>query len=91
TLATRAEDDMPVLQQWAQYWYVWVSVAFLNAYLDGIKSADLLPKDPEHLKILLTAFLLEKAVYEIGYELNNRPSWLTVPLRSIAQLMDTTI
>ena len=91
TLATRAEDDMPVLQQWAQYWYVWVSVAFLDAYLDNIKSADLLPKDPEQLKILLNAFLLEKAVYEIGYELNNRPNWLIVPLRSIAQLMDTTI
>ena len=90
TLATRAEDDIPVLQQWAQYWYVWVSVSFLNAYLDGINSADLLPKDPEHLKILLNAFLLEKAVYEIGYELNNRPNWLTVPLRSIVQLMDIT-
>jgi maltose alpha-D-glucosyltransferase/alpha-amylase len=39
------------------------------------------------LQVLLDAFLLEKAVYEIGYELNNRPDWLSIPLRGALQLV----
>jgi maltose alpha-D-glucosyltransferase/alpha-amylase len=89
SLAPRPEDELEVLQNWAQYWYTWVSVTFLTAYLKSIKSANLLPQDPEHLKILLNAFLLEKAIYEIGYELNNRPNWIHVPLRGVLQLMET--
>ncbi|MBN2187757.1 MAG: maltose alpha-D-glucosyltransferase [Dehalococcoidia bacterium] len=86
--AQRPEDDWPLLQHWAQYWYVWVSVAFLASYLDVISPVGLLPEDPEHLRILLDAYILEKAIYEIGYELNNRPDWVKVPLQGILQLME---
>jgi maltose alpha-D-glucosyltransferase/alpha-amylase len=88
-LANRPEDDLPMLQNWAQHWYVWVSVAFLTSYLEVVKPANLLPEDPEHLGILLDAYLLDKAVYEIGYELNNRPNWLNVPLEGILNLMES--
>jgi len=91
SLAPRPEEDLPLLQKWAQYWYVWVSAAFLTAYLNGIRQANLLPEDPEQLKILLDAYLLERAVYEIGYELNNRPGWLKVPLQGILQLVETDL
>jgi maltose alpha-D-glucosyltransferase/alpha-amylase len=37
--------------------------------------------------VLLNNFLLEKAIYELGYELNNRPDWVKIPLRGIRQLM----
>jgi len=47
----------------------------------------LLPDDPEQLRILLDVYLLEKAIYEIGYELNNRPDWLKVTLQGILQLL----
>ena len=80
---------MPLLQNWAQYWYVRVSVAFLNSYLDIVTQVNLVPEDPEQLRILLDAYILEKAVYEIGYELNNRPDWVKVPLQGILQLMGT--
>jgi maltose alpha-D-glucosyltransferase/alpha-amylase len=80
-------EDLPALEHWAQFWYVWVSSSFLMSYLNGIEQARLLPDDPEQLRILLNAYLLEKAVYEIGYELNNRPDWLKVPLQGILQLM----
>jgi len=85
-LAPRPED-LPLLQQWAQYWYVWVSTVFLNSYVDVVRPVGLLPEDPEHLRILLDAYIMEKAIYEIGYELNNRPDWLKVPLQGILQLM----
>jgi len=86
SLALKPEDS-PALEQWAQFWYVWVSSSFLMSYLNGVEQAQLIPNDPEQMRVLLDAYLLEKAVYEIGYELNNRPDWLKVPLQGILQLM----
>jgi maltose alpha-D-glucosyltransferase/alpha-amylase len=63
-------------------------VVFLNTYLDITRQADLTPEDPEQLKILLDAFLLEKAIYEVNYELNNRPDWINVPLQGILQILE---
>ncbi|MFH1646230.1 MAG: maltose alpha-D-glucosyltransferase [Chloroflexota bacterium] len=84
----KPEDILPLLEHWAQYWYVWVSVDFLNTYLDIIGQTGLLPEDPDQLKTLLDAFLLDKAIYEVGYELNNRPDWVKVPLQGIIQLIE---
>ena len=54
------------------------------------EKARLLPQDPEQLRTLLDAYLLEKAVNEIGYELNNRPDWVQVPLQGILQLIEAS-
>jgi len=89
SLVPRPEDHLPGLWQWAQFWYTWVSVVFLRFYLDGVQGAHLLPEEMGSLKILLDAYLLEKAVYEIGYELNNRPEWIKVPIQGILQLIES--
>jgi maltose alpha-D-glucosyltransferase/alpha-amylase len=89
SLQPQPEDNMPLLQHWARYWYTWVSVEFLNAYFDIIARTGLLPDNPDDLKVLLDAFLLDKAVYEVGYELNNRPDWVKVPFQGILQLFET--
>ena len=83
-------EDFPALEPWAHFWYTWVSVVFLKAYLSVVKDEPFLPKDPLELQILLDAYLLEKAVYELGYELNNRPEWLKVPFRGLLQLLYTS-
>jgi maltose alpha-D-glucosyltransferase/alpha-amylase len=67
-----------------------VSAAFLHTYLAYTGSASLLPPTREERQVLLDAYLLEKAVYELGYELNNRPDWVGIPLQGILQLWDTT-
>lgn len=87
TSALRPED-MPVMAQWGRFWYAWVSATFLASYFDVVAQAQLLPEDSEDLKALLDAYLIEKAVYEIGYELNNRPDWVQVPLRGILHLLE---
>ncbi|MFA5309261.1 MAG: maltose alpha-D-glucosyltransferase [Dehalococcoidales bacterium] len=89
SLAPRPPDELALLQDWTEYWYTVVSAAFLASYLNSIKDAGLVPQDPEQLRILLDDFLLERAVYEIDYELNNRPGWLQVPLQGVIQLMET--
>jgi len=81
-------EDLLALEHWAQFWQVWVSSSFLMSYLNCVEQTQLLPDDPEQLRILLDAYLLEKAIYEIGYELNNRPDWLKVPLQGILQLLE---
>jgi maltose alpha-D-glucosyltransferase/alpha-amylase len=81
-------DTPLILKRWAQYWHTWVSVVYLNSYLDTIRKADLLPKEPEPLKVLLDAFILEKALYEVSYELNNRPDWINIPLRGILNILE---
>jgi maltose alpha-D-glucosyltransferase/alpha-amylase len=80
-------EDFSLLEPWAQFWYTWVSVAFLKAYLTAAKEEPFLPRDPTELQVLLDAYLLEKAVYELGYELNNRPEWVKVPLQGVMQLL----
>ena len=75
------------LGPWADHWYTWVASAFLRSYLDAAGRAPFLPHDEQELDDLLTIYLLEKAVYELGYELNNRPEWVHLPMAGIASLL----
>jgi maltose alpha-D-glucosyltransferase / alpha-amylase len=81
------EAGVAALEPWATAWTAWTSAAFLRSYLDTASDASFLPEGPEQLRTLLDAHLLEKAVYELGYELNNRPTWVRIPLEGIMQLL----
>ncbi|HZK66631.1 MAG TPA: alpha-amylase, partial [Chloroflexota bacterium] len=82
------QEDLPILEPWACYWELWVSATFLRSYLETARGASFLPADREELRILLDTFLLEKAVYELSYELNNRPAWVKIPIQGILQLLE---
>ena len=71
---------------WGQAWYGWAAGRFLGAYRREADDADFLPPDPSSLRTLLDIFVLEKAVYELSYELANRPQWSWIPLSG---LLDT--
>jgi maltose alpha-D-glucosyltransferase/alpha-amylase len=74
------------LTAWAAQWQNAASTTFLSAYRHAIAAdRDLLPPN-EQSQSLLTAYLLEKALYELLYELNNRPTWLRIPLSGILTL-----
>ena len=76
------------LGHWADLWYSYVAATYLKACLKGVGSAPFIPTDAKELELMLDAYMLEKAIYEVGYELNNRPDWLTIPLRGIKFLME---
>ncbi|MFO7913374.1 MAG: maltose alpha-D-glucosyltransferase [Desulfotignum sp.] len=74
----------------AEEWRRWVSAQFLGEYLARSADAGFLPDSQEEIGILLHACLMEKAVYELGYEMNNRPDWIKIPLAGIEQLLNET-
>jgi maltose alpha-D-glucosyltransferase/alpha-amylase len=78
------------LEQWLDLWYRWVSGTFLGSYLDAVGDAPFVPKTRDQLRTLLDFFLLEKAVYELGYEANARPAWVDIPGAGILDVLDTT-
>ena len=80
-------EDRGALKPWANYWQTWVSVSFLKGYHSAVHGAKLLPTNQAEISHMLNIYLLEKAVYELGYELNNRPEWIQVPLEGILQLI----
>ncbi|NJL98944.1 MAG: maltose alpha-D-glucosyltransferase [Synechococcaceae cyanobacterium SM2_3_2] len=90
-LSEDVTDQGEGLLAWGQFWERWVSASFLSSYLEAASASAFLPQNKLELRILLDAYLLEKAIYELGYELNSRPDWVGIPLRGILQLMMTAV
>ncbi len=80
------EEDTEHLEPWIRYWYVWVTSSYLKGYLETAAGSIVVPDDPDDLHMLLDIHMLEKAVYELNYELNNRPGWVSIPLQGIRDL-----
>ena len=59
----------------------------MKGYFEGAESGNFLPQSKEERRMLLDAFLLHKALYEVAYELNNRPDWVRIPIRGILSLV----
>lgn len=91
TLPGASESDPPEDREaWAECWSGWASTRFLKAYVSGVARQDLWPAEQEEAKPLLVSHLLEKAVYELAYELNNRPGWVGIPLKGILKTLELT-
>jgi maltose alpha-D-glucosyltransferase / alpha-amylase len=75
------------LEEWAESWYYYITRLYLQGYFEKVGDSNFIPKDPEDFKVLMETFLLEKAVYELNYELNNRPDWVLIPLRGIKTII----
>lgn len=86
--STQPEDQkklIPQVEQWQRY----MTGFYLQAYLDTVKNSVLIPTNEQDLDTLLQTYILEKAIYELQYELNNRPDWVQIPIRGIRAIMDT--
>jgi maltose alpha-D-glucosyltransferase/alpha-amylase len=80
-------EDVPFLERWADLWCRQMSATFLESYLEAATGAIFLPQNESDLRTLLEAYLLDKAVYEVGYELNHRPDWVVIPIRGIKHIL----
>ena len=77
----------PAYTDWVNALLYWAETTFLNAYADTAEDAAFLP-DPSARYSFLWAFLLDKALYEVRYELNHRPNWAWLPLHGLRRLLN---
>jgi maltose alpha-D-glucosyltransferase / alpha-amylase len=75
------------LLEWARVWETWATTRFLRAYLETASVGRFLPADRSSIDKLLGVFVLEKALYELRYELNHRPDWVSIPLSGIVDIV----
>jgi maltose alpha-D-glucosyltransferase/alpha-amylase len=82
-----AAAALPALRNWGRFWVQCVSAAFLKSYLATAGAASFVPHAADDLDLQLNTMLLEKALYELRYELNMRPEWVRIPLRGILEVV----
>jgi maltose alpha-D-glucosyltransferase / alpha-amylase len=80
--------DAQIIERWLRFWYAWMSSAYVKAYLECVGTASFVPQVAADCDAMLQVFLLEKCVYELGYELNNRPDWVHIPVHGIVELVE---
>jgi trehalose synthase-fused probable maltokinase len=79
--------DRHEFEPWAELWSTAACRIFKETWRETCAGAPFLPPTPEEIESLLNAFVLEKAVYEVIYELNHRPLWVAIPLRGVLSIV----
>jgi trehalose synthase-fused probable maltokinase len=87
TTALRGPDSRPWASAWMNAWHRAVGDGFRAEYFERLAGTTLLPSDRAGRDRALDFFLLEKCLYELLYELDNRPDWVAVPLAGLKQLV----
>ena len=83
---SRRPEDFQQLEPWARMWERATSAAFLRAYYETASHGSIIEAGAGTWQTLLEAYVLDKALYELTYELNNRPAWVRIPLTGILSL-----
>jgi len=81
-------EHRATLSTYAEQWSAKAQLAFLDAWLAATEGASFRAAIHVEEDRLLEAFLLEKALCEVVYEINNRPTWLPIPLRGVLRLLE---
>jgi len=79
------EADRTAAEPWARLWMVWTPAAFLGAYLDATKGSPIVPRERAETEMLLDTLDLELALDDVGAELDRRPDWAMIALRSLEE------
>ncbi len=80
------EDEEGKLGEWTQKLVHWCEAVFQSAYFGTAEEGDFLVESDAR-RLYLWAYLLDKALYEVRYELNHRPTWTWLPLRGLKRLL----
>jgi trehalose synthase-fused probable maltokinase len=79
--------DRHEFEPWGELWAAAASRIFTDVWLQTCLGAPFLPPERADIDHLLNAFILEKAIYEVVYELNHRPLWVPIPLRGVLSIV----
>lgn len=81
-----SRDRLSLIRQWTQFWKCWVSAVFLKSYLATASQDSFLPKTEQELQVLLDSYFLERVIYNLNYELHNRPQRVEILLQQLLRL-----
>lgn len=84
-------DAIVSADRWRDDWHLAICSSFLGAWREVSSGHDLAPVDDVLFRQLLDLFLLEKVLYELRYELQNRPDWVSIPLIGLANVLQISI
>jgi maltose alpha-D-glucosyltransferase / alpha-amylase len=87
-ITSERPDDSVLLEPIVQAWERFAVNAFLCGYRESISECPSYPIDSGHASALIDLFTLEKAFYELRYELENRPDWVAIPLKGLHRLLN---
>ncbi len=82
------QEDVERLEPWAELWSFYTGQHFFDVYEDAVRGQGLIPEDVKEQHLLLRAYLMDKAIYELNYELNNRPEWVGIALKGLSRLLE---
>lgn len=85
------ETEREKLTAWLKLWRLWMSNQFFAGYQKACEGSDLLPPEQRNVRTLTEVLLLEKALYEVGYEMGSRPAWVNIPLQGTLDLLPTLL
>lgn len=69
-------------------WKRAVSAAFVDAWRAGVAGSAAAPASDEEARVLLDLYLIDKGIYEVAYELDNRPTWVSIPVDGLFSLLE---
>ncbi len=87
--ATLRPEERAALEPWADRWSFYVGQHFIDSYFAKTKGSEIVPAEKSQREHLMRGYLMNKAIYELNYELNNRPDWASIPLRGILKILES--
>jgi maltose alpha-D-glucosyltransferase/alpha-amylase len=87
-IAVEQPEARKLLAPQLHHWEQAAAAAFVDAYRVSAAGCPSLPAAAGHAGGLIDLFTLEKALYELRYEVDNRPEWIAIPLMGLLRLID---
>ncbi|MBL6955331.1 MAG: maltose alpha-D-glucosyltransferase [Chlorobium phaeobacteroides] len=82
-------EDAEKLEPWAELWSFYTGQHFYDVYAAAVGGHGLIPENITEQHLLLRSYLMDKAIYELNYELNNRPEWVGIALKGLQRLLES--
>jgi maltose alpha-D-glucosyltransferase/alpha-amylase len=81
------KDNINSLLPFARLWAHYMVGFFMKAYLDTVKDSSFIPSDKQDFQMMVETYMLDKALHDLKYELQNRPDWVIIPVRTIKSII----
>jgi maltose alpha-D-glucosyltransferase/alpha-amylase len=79
---------LDAVEAWRADWTKQMQSRLLGAYRDEIAGSGLIPEDAAEVRLLLDVYMVTKGLYEVRYELANRPNWVAWPLHAVTEMLE---